>query len=162
MTKRGLASSVGVVALLVSRAVAAQPQFTSQADTPQWLQDRRYNEGIGIRTGDIEIHPGIAGEAGYDSNWFLRSDKQGADNGPPTAPVIPAAAFRVTPSLYLSTLGPQRRSGDVVPDPPSVAFRAGVNATYRAFIGLGSDASQPNNDVSKQDNIGGAADARLD
>ncbi len=46
--------------------------------------------------------------------------------------------------------------------PPSVAFRAGVNATYRAFVGLGSDASLPQNDVSRQDNIGGAADARLD
>jgi hypothetical protein len=167
MIKRGLASSAGVAALLVSRAVAAQPQFTGQADTPQWLQDRRYNEGIGIRTGDLEIHPGVAGEVGYDSNWFLRSDKQGADNGPHgpadvSTPPIPAAAFRITPSLYLSTLGPQRRSGDVVAEPPSVAFRAGVNATYRAFVGLGSDASQPQNDVSKQDNIGGAADARLD
>jgi hypothetical protein len=162
MTKRGLASSTGVVALLVSRAVAAQPQFVAQPDTPQWLQDRRYNEGIGVRTGDLEIHPGVAGEMGYDSNWFLRSDKQGADNGPPNTPPIPALSFRVTPSLYLSTLGPERREGDVAPQPPSVAFRAGVNATYRAFIGLGSDASQPQNDVSRQDNIGGAADARLD
>jgi hypothetical protein len=160
MTKRGLASSAGVVALLVSRLVAAQPQFTAQGDSPQWLQDRRYNEGIGIRTGDLEIHPGIAGEAGYDSNWFLRSDKVGADNGPPNAPIVPALEFRVTPSLYLSTLGPQRRGEGV--DSPTVAFRAGVNATYRAFFGLGTAASQPQGDISKQDNIDGAADARLD
>jgi hypothetical protein len=158
MTKKGLAACVGAVALFATRAVAAQPQYTAPSGTPEWLQDRRYNEGIGIRAGDLEIHPGIAGEFGYDSNWFLRSEKQGADNGPPNTPPISALAFRVTPSLYLSTLGPQRREGE----PPTVAFRAGVNATYHAFVGLGSDASQPQNDVSQQDNIGGAADARLD
>ncbi len=156
--------------MLVSRAVAAQPQYVAQPDTPQWLQDRRYNEGIGVRTGDLELHPGVAGEVGYDSNWFLRSEKVGADNGPAApgapagsgAPPVPALSFRITPSLYLSTLGRERREGDIAPEPPSVAFRAGVNATYRAFIGLGGDASQPQNDVSKQDNVGGAADARLD
>jgi hypothetical protein len=37
-----------------------------------------------------------------------------------------------------------------------------MNATYHAFVALGSDASQPQNDVSKQDNVGGAADARMD
>jgi len=159
MTKRGLASSAGIAALLVARAVAAQPQYTAQPDTPTWLQDRRYNEGIGVRAGDLELHPGIAGEFGYDSNWFLRSDVANASNGPPNAPVVPALAFRVTPSLYLSTLGVERREGT---EPPAVAFRAGVNATYRALFGLGSEASTPNGDVSQQDNIGGAADARLD
>jgi len=66
--------------------------------------------------------------------------------------------------LYLSTLGPQRREGDLVAQPPEVAFRAGVNATYREFIGVSNDpaASQPQNDVSRQRNIGGSADARLD
>lgn len=163
MTKRGLASSAVVFGLLVSRAAVAQPQYTAGTDTPQWLKDRRYNEGIGIRTGDLELHPGLAGEVGYDSNYFLRTDKTGNNlaNGAPAAPVISAAAIRITPSLYLSTLGSQRREGDYIAQPPSVAFRAGVNATYRAFFGLSNNGTG-SNDISQQDNIGGAADMRLD
>jgi hypothetical protein len=164
MTMKGFAPSAVAVVLLVSRAASAQSQYTAQPDSPQWLKDRRYNEGIGIRTGDLEIHPGIAGEAGYDSNWFLRSDKEGAANGPPGTPVIPALEFRITPSLYLSTLDPQRREGDLVATPPSVAFKAGINATYREFVGVSSDsaASASQNDVSKQRNVSGAADLRMD
>lgn len=164
MTKTALASSAVLAALLVAPAATAQEQYVSQSDSPQWLKDRRYNEGIGIRAGDLELHPGIAGETGYDSNYFLRSDRANVDNGPPFAPPIPAMEFRITPSLYISTLGPQRREGDTYAEPPSVRFRAGVNATYREFIGLSSDpvASQPQNDISRQRNIGGAADARLD
>jgi hypothetical protein len=162
MTKTGLAPSVAAAALLISRAVLAQPQYTAQPDSPQWLKDRRYNEGVGIRTGDLELHPGIAGEVGYDSNWFLRTNEQGFTNGPPAAPIIPALVLRVTPSFYMSTLSAQRREGDLVATPPTVAFRMGVNATYRAFFGLSSDASQPQNDITKQDNIGIGSDARLD
>jgi hypothetical protein len=164
MTMKGFAPSAVAVVLLVSRAASAQTQYTAQPDSPQWLKDRRYNEGIGIRAGDVEIHPGIAGEAGYDSNWFLRSDKVGAENGPPAAPIIPAVEFRITPSLYLSTLDPQRREGDLVATPPAVAFKAGINATYREFIGVSSDstASQSQNDITKQRNVSGAADLRMD
>ncbi|MGH7270842.1 MAG: hypothetical protein ACREJ3_10470, partial [Polyangiaceae bacterium] len=132
---------------------------------PQWLKDRRYNEGIGVRTGDFEFHPGIAGEVGYDSNWLLRSSAQNNSyvNAAPLEPVIPAARFRITPSLYLSTLGPERREGDVVPESPTVAFRGGVNATYMEFVGLSSDpkASAASNDISQQRNVGIGADATL-
>ncbi|MDP9035418.1 MAG: hypothetical protein M3O50_11480 [Myxococcota bacterium] len=162
MTKRCVASSAVAIALLAPGAASAQTQYTSQPDSPQWLSDRRYNEGIGIRTGDLELHPGIAGEAGYDSNWFLRSTRQGVANGPPLAPVVPALEFRISPSLYLSTLGPRRREGDVVAAPPSATFRAGINGTYREFVGLTSDAKQPQNDVSGQRNISMTADARVD
>jgi hypothetical protein len=168
MTKRRLTPIAVALALLAPEVASAQEQFVAQPDSPQWLKDRRYNEGEGIRTGDLELHPGIAGEFGYDSNWFYRSSKTftptPALNGPPNAPPIPALEFRLTPSLYLSTLGAQRREGDLVAEPPSVAFRAGVNATYREFIGVSNDpaASQSNNDISRQRNIGGAADARLD
>jgi len=162
MTKRRLASSAAVAALLTSGAANAQSQFVAQPDSPQWLKDRQYNQGAGIRTGDLELHPGIAGEVGYDSNWFLRTDKSGFSNGPPLTPVVPALEFRVTPSLYIATLGPQRRQDDLVAQPPSVAFRAGINATYREFVGLSSPPPGPQNDISNQRNIGGAADMRLD
>jgi hypothetical protein len=164
MTKNGLAATAAVLALFLPGAARAQAQYV-QGDSPQWLKDRRYNEGPGVREGDLELHPGIAGEVGYDSNWFLRSSSNGGFvNSGPATPPIPALVFRVTPSLYLSTLGPQRREGDVASSPPSVRFRAGVNATYREFIGVSSDAaaSQPQNDISKQRNVGGSADARLE
>jgi hypothetical protein len=165
MIKNGLAATAALFASLLPSAAYAQAQYVAQGDSPQWLKDRRYNEGAGVREGDLELHPGIAGEVGYDSNWFLRSSSNsGFVNSGPNTPPIPALVFRVTPSLYLSTLGPQRREGDVAAQPPSIRFRAGVNATYREFIGVSNDpvASQPQNDISKQRNIGGSADARLE
>lgn len=162
MTKRGLASFAAVLVLLFARAASAQAQAQSPAGqgSPEWLKDRRYTEGIGVLVGDFELHPGIAGEVGYDSNPFLRTTQTGVENGPPSAPVVPAAVVRVTPSLYLSTLGLQRREGE--PTTPAIAFRAGVNATYRALFGLGNDASAKVNDPSQEDTVSGSADARLD
>ncbi len=161
MTKTGLASSVVASVLLVSGAASAQ-QYVAQADTPQWLKDRSYGQGAGVQTGDFELHPSFSGEVGYDSNWFSRSSSSnGYANSSPGAPVVPAAEFRITPALTLATLTPQR--GDqMVAQAPSVAFRAGVSATYREFIGLSNTTSSPSNDISQQRNIGVAADARLD
>jgi hypothetical protein len=166
MNKRGLATSVvAALALLSPRVVLAQAQYVAGSDSPQWLKDRQYNEGIGIRQGDLELHPGVAGEAGYDSNWFLRSSSNaGYGNSGPATPPIPAMVFRVTPSLYVSTLSPQRTAEGGVAEPPSVRFRAGINATYREFVGLSNSsfASQSQNDISQQRNVSGAADARLE
>ncbi len=103
------------------------------------------------------MHPGIAGEVGYDSNWFLRSTRPGALNGPP---VLPAALFRLTPSLSLSTLGPQRREAEGASTSPSVAFRTGISGTYREFVGVSNDPGAGS--VSDQRNISLLADARLD
>jgi hypothetical protein len=148
--------------MLVSRAAAAQAQYTAP-DSPAWLSDRRYNEGIGVRTGNLELHPGVAGEFGYDSNYLLRSTTEGVSNGPPLAPIIPALEFRLTPSLYITTLGAQRREADQGL-PPAIGFRGGVNLTYREFIGISSDpvSGNKNNDISDQRNASGSADARLD
>src|ERR1700728_409244 len=131
MTKKGLVAIAALLALLLPSGAYAQA-LVAQGDSPQWLKDRRYTEGVGVREGDFELHPGIAGEVGYDSNWFMRSNGSGFQNSggaPAFAPPIPALVFRVSPSLYLSTLGAQRREGDLVSQPPSVRFRAGINAT---------------------------------
>jgi hypothetical protein len=141
----------------VPQVARAQEQYTAQSDSPQWLKDRRYNEGIGIRTGDLELHPGVAAEAGYDSNWFLRSPQSGVENGR----VVESIPIRITPSLYLSTLGTQRREADIATLPPAVAFRAGLNATYREFINVSSH-HDAQDDISRQRNITGSADARVD
>jgi hypothetical protein len=131
------------------------PLFASRiASAQEWLKDRRYQEGPGYRTGDLEIHPGLGGEIGYDSNWFLRSDKtNGPINGCPGACPQGSPVMRITPSLNLSTLSPQRREGDVNVEPPSINFRAGLSATYREFFGQLSP---------EQRNVSGKADTRLE
>lgn len=136
---------------------AASVAWSSTASAQGWLSDRRYAEGPGIRTGDVELHPGIGGEVGYDSNWFYRSQNSGASlvNGSPAAPVRNAAIFRITPSFYISTLGQQRIESNGVArvEPRTVTFRGGVSAVGRLFLG---------DEMEKQHNIGVNADARLD
>ncbi len=144
MRKVTIAAALGLLApMLASGTASAQ----------EWLKDRRYQEGPGYRTGDLELHPGLGGEIGYDSNWFLRSDKTGAVNGCPSTCPQGAPEMRITPSLSLATLSPQRREGDVNVEPPSINFRAGLAATYREFFGTLSP---------EQRNVSGRADARLE
>ena len=81
---------------LSSIAAAQQP----------WLQDRAAGEGIGIRTGNFELHPSIAAELGYDSNYFQRA----GDGTPSEEPVVDAFRLRNTPSITLSTLRQRPRS----------------------------------------------------
>lgn len=91
----------------------------------QWLPDRNYTEGPGIRVGNLELHPGVAVRAGYDNNVFRR--EPGATVG---SPIV-----AVTPHLHLSTLSRQRASqgedaaggdGKLAP----IAFRTGMALTY--------------------------------
>src|SRR6266542_3469436 len=113
----------------------------SAQDQPMWLKDRRYGEGIGIRTGDLELHPGLAGEFGYDSNYFLRSDKD-------VFKPVDTLRLRITPSFSLATISPQRREAEGgTPEPPKVTFRAGVAASYNEFI---ATKSQNSEELSKQ------------
>lgn len=166
MKKRGFASFAVAVAsaMLFARAASAQTQNTTPTDSPAWLSDRKYNEGIGIRSGDLELHPGIAALFGYDSNYFLRSTKEGVVNGPPLEPVIPSLQFKVTPSLYVSTLSQERREGDVMRLPPVISFRGGVNATAYFPVGISSDpiAKSVQNNINNQENVNIGADGRLD
>jgi len=121
-----------------------------------WLQDRRFTEGAGIKTGDLELHPGIGGEVGYDLNWFLRFSNEGPNivNGAPAAPRRDAAVFRVTPSFYVSTVGLQRVTDNGARvEPRFLTFRGGVSATGRFFIGK---------EMSDQHNVSLNADARAD
>ena len=138
--------------LAVGSALVMAPKVAS---AQEWLKDRRYQEGAGIRVGDLEVHPGIGGEVGYDSNWFLRTHKEDPRfvNGPPLNPPLEAAVLRITPSVTIGTLTQQRAEGVPTAGAP-VAFRAGIAATYREFIGP--------KEISDQRNISGNAFARLD
>ncbi|WP_437522990.1 hypothetical protein WME79_33015 [Sorangium sp. So ce726] len=133
------------------------PALALAQDQP-WLKDRRYTEGIGIRTGDLELHPGVAAEFGYDSNFFRRAeDDQAAsdDVGP-----VGSLRLRITPSFSLSTLSAQRQ--EVTPDapPPDVEFRGGISATYEEFFPV-SGMEKGKERLGQQRNIGGLLDANV-
>ena len=120
------------------------------ASAQTWLKDRRFSEGAGYRTGDFELHPGIGGEVGYDSNWYMRTSKAGYANSNP----VDAGVFRVTPSFVITSLGAQRREGQDAPAPPPVSLRASVSGTYREFVG--------GNNVSDQRNLSVNSDLRVE
>jgi hypothetical protein len=123
-------------------------ETASYAQEQAWLSDRRYREGIGIRVGDLELHPGLAGEFGYDSNYYHRSDS-GAEGS-----VVGTLRLRITPSFSIATLSDQRR--DVTPGsaPPDFEFRGDVSATYNEFFPVTGTEFERSN-VHEQRNVGG-------
>ena len=75
---------------LTFAATSAVLTFSSFAAAQQpWLSDSRYGNGIGIRTGNFELHPSLSAEFGYDSNYFQRAETE--------PPIEDAYRFRVTP-----------------------------------------------------------------
>jgi hypothetical protein len=127
-------------ALLATSLVVATVSLSASAQNQPWIKDRRYAEGIGYRAGNLEIHPGVSAELGYDSNYFLRADDEGSK--------ISVMRLRVTPSLSLSTLGAQRREGGG--DPPKLNFRAGTFLSYNKLFATDSKNSDA---VSDNDNV---------
>ncbi len=105
-----------------------------------WLEDRDRAEGPGFRAGDLEIHPGIGAEIGYDSNVFLSSDDV-------IDPAQGSAILRVTPHLFLSTLSDERLDGS-----PSgiIDFRTGLSASLYHYFA-----------TSQGTNLSGNADLQL-
>lgn len=153
---RGAKARAFAVAVAGAGLILALP---STAAAQEWLKDRRASEGAGIRVGDLEIHPGIGGEIGYDSNWFLRTHRTDPRfvNGAPNLPPVDGGIIRITPSVSVATLGQQRREqtdGSAPMLPPVVGFRAGLSATYREFIG--------SQELRDQRNVSIGANARLD
>jgi len=138
--------------LLALAALLTAATTIQQASAQQqpWVADRRYGEGIGIRAGDLELHPGISGEFGYDSNYFQRA---------PSEDVAGALRLRVSPHLTLSTLGAQRREGSGAGAPPTVNFQAGLFADYNEFFATESRFAD---DISQQRNLEGGANLKLD
>jgi hypothetical protein len=96
---------------------------SGQVEAQAWLEDRSRTEGHGIRLGDFELHPGLGTEVGYDSNLFLAED--GETQG--------SVLLRVTPHLYLSTLG-EERQGDNKATPPVVDFRVGGASSFYHYF----------------------------
>ncbi|HEU5073511.1 MAG TPA: hypothetical protein VFU02_05050 [Polyangiaceae bacterium] len=123
--------------------------LSASAQQP-WIQDRRLGEGAGIRTGNLELHPSIAGEFGYDSNYFQRGP------GDPD-PVVDTLRLRITPSLTLSTLGRVRADQNTEATPPLLNFDLGAFATYNEFIPL-----DDTDDFDNRGKLSGGVNASLE
>lgn len=141
MKRFALCALMGASTLLASATVSAQDQI--------WLRDRKYREGIGIRAGDFELHPGIGADFGFDSNYLRRA---------PSENPIQTLRVRVSPHFSVSTLGPQRSEGS---PPPDVAFRAEISGTYNEFIPVSGPELDKEN-IRGQRNIGGDLGLELD
>jgi hypothetical protein len=141
------------VALTIATATTA-----ASAQTQPWLQDRRYTQGIGIRTGNLELHPSIAAEIGYDSNYFQRAGSTRSDEIDER--VIDVFRLRMTPSIWLSTLSAQRRELD---SPgarrPRLSFRGHVAAAYNELVALDGRSSHQ---AAEQRNLEAGAGFELD
>jgi hypothetical protein len=131
-----LGASVSLL-LVASAASAAQP----------WLADRRYGEGIGLRAGRFEFHPGISAEFGYDSNFFQRADTI-------DPPVTDAWRLRITPSLSLSTVSARRGGSQAVGAPPMLTMAAKAFVSYSEVFG--------SEDLSDQRNVDAGVGAKVD
>jgi hypothetical protein len=138
----GLAATLfALTSTLAATAYAQQP----------WIRDTRYGEGGGVRAGNLELHPSLAGEAGYDSNYFQRSDD-------PNEPVVDVYRFRLTPSLTLNTVGAVRR--DPTQPAPSVIFQAGAYAAVNLLVPADSEGEE---DIDPQRaHVAGGANFKLD
>ncbi len=146
MSRPAIPSFLAAATLLALLAFASN----AGAQVQPWLEDRRYTQGRGIEVGDFELHPGVAAEFGYDSNYFHAAD----DEDP-----VGALRLRITPSFSVSTLTGRRRGEDA--PPPIVAFQAGIYATYDEFIGIsGSDAGKAR--MNDNRNVSGRVDFNVD
>lgn len=127
--------------LLASLAFTGLTLLSAPASAQVWLRDRASTQGAGIRSGDFELHPGIAAEIGYDSNYFNRAanNSSGRVSGQPGYPVVDTLRLRITPSFYISTLGQQRRADGTVAPPPKAALNAGVAFIYSQFLMNGGE-----------------------
>lgn len=130
--------------------------FEKDASAQEWTKDRRFGDGKGWRTGDFELHPGIGGEIGYDSNYFLRADGNDASkvNSAPAAPVRDGGIMRITPSVTFNTVNPTAGPDGAMAEPSKVAFRGALSGTYYEFFGP--------SELQSQRNIAGSANLRLD
>lgn len=135
----GCAASALVFGILGSSAYA-QSAFGEWNEKPGWLDDRERAEGRGFRVGDLELHPGLGAEVGWDSNvYYQEADPQDS------------AVLRVSPHLFLTTLGRERMEEAEASELPRLVFDTGISGSfYHFFID------------EARDNLAGAAQLNLE
>jgi hypothetical protein len=117
----------------------------AQAQEQEWLGNRAFREGPGLRVGDYELHPGFGADFGYDSNYLLRH----VDEDP-----IGALRIRLTPSFAITTLGREQED----PEPRTSAWRIEVGGAYNELVPLhgGVDEEDRESIRDERDFSGGA------
>ncbi|MEM9861393.1 MAG: hypothetical protein AAF938_07245 [Myxococcota bacterium] len=113
-----------IALLLALGGVALGALLPSHVSAQGWLADRSRAQGPGFRVGNLEIHPGLGIEAGYDSNLFYEDSNEDS-----------SFLLRVTGHVLLSTLTQQRQDeGETEGDAaPKLRFNAGASASYFYF-----------------------------
>jgi hypothetical protein len=123
--------------VLAAAFLAFSAEVSAQAQA--WVGDRGIGEGIGIRAGDFELHPGVSGELGFDSNYFQRSSsvvEEAFVGGP-----APALHLRIMPTFSLRTLEQRISEEDRASDHRMIALETTGRLSYNEFIGFrGEDA----------------------
>lgn len=102
---------------------------TSTVAGAPWVQDRGIGEGAGFVSGNVQWHPGVSAEFGYDSNYLQRANSavEEANSGP----IIPSLRLRVTPQLSVRTAEWGERG-----TAPVVSFDVMGSLSYNEFIPL--------------------------
>ncbi|HXK17408.1 MAG TPA: hypothetical protein VNG33_06390, partial [Polyangiaceae bacterium] len=126
--------------LIAALAVTLAPL---EALAQAWVSNPDFSEGIGIRSGNVEFHPSVGAEAGYDSNYTRASKAEGP---------VDVYKFRLTPSFTLSTLNAKRLGGAQ----GDVAFTAGAYLSYFELI----PADSANSEIQRR-NFTTGVDTRL-
>jgi hypothetical protein len=118
-----------LVALCIT-VLALSAAFSPKTAGAQWLPDRAYTEGPGIRVGDLELHPGVAFRGGYDTNVFRTRTNE-----------IGSGILALTPHLNIQTLSRQRMTqgeeaagAQAGPLLPKIAFNAGLAGTLFYYL----------------------------
>ncbi|MEO0322176.1 MAG: hypothetical protein AAF447_04420 [Myxococcota bacterium] len=116
---------------MILLGVTATVATSAAAEAQAWLEDRDTVQGPGFSLGNFRLHPGVAAEAGYDSNLFRQNDNaQGS------------AIFRLTAHLFLESARPSA-TPDGVEDSTGegvsggrrrVYLRVGGAASYNIFL----------------------------
>lgn len=136
---------------------SAHAQVRDAVNWQPWIADRALGEGPGIRAGDLELHPGLAAEFGYDSNFFQRADSEIERES--IGPVIDTLRLRITPSLTLRNLD---RRANLAPGergaPPKIKFQVEADAAYNEFFALDSQYTEM---LNRQRRLSGGVGADL-
>jgi hypothetical protein len=112
----------------------------TSAQAQSWLSDRKRAEGSGIRLGDFELHPGLGLEGGYTTNVY------NAEPGERVSSVM----MRVSPHLFLSTLGAERGGTDEGYKPGILEFKGGLSASILHYFADGTPGTDLSSDVNLQ------------
>jgi hypothetical protein len=131
------------IPLIAALAVALAPV---KAMAQAWVGNPDFSEGVGVRAGNLELHPSVGAEFGYDSNFLRAAESEGP---------VDVLKLRVTPSITLSTLGNARRNSS---SPADVVFAGGAHASYFELFPLDSS----NSAIRSRRNVALGADVKLD